>query len=118
MCRFINNLSFFWNPTWNNMLKWYKSSGFKKRDVSNVRVTKVRTEYKAPGNGLTILRIHLGGTQMEGQKKEKKSFFKIQNEYRRKIRKKQEEPSPIAEMKSILLILFTLLFMKLLYLWM
>ncbi|MDO6654637.1 hypothetical protein [Anaerobacillus sp. 1_MG-2023] len=55
---------------------------------------------------------------MEGQKKEKKSFFKIQNEYRRKIRKKQEEPSPIAEMKSILLILFTLLFMKLLYLWM
>jgi hypothetical protein len=52
---------------------------------------------------------------MKGQKKEKKGFFKIQNEYRRKVRDKGEQPSPTAELKSIVLILFTLILMKWLF---
>ncbi|PFG12196.1 hypothetical protein [Bacillus sp. es.036] len=52
---------------------------------------------------------------MKGQKKEKKDFFKIQNEYRRKVREKGKQPSPTAELKSIVLIFFTLILMKWLY---
>jgi hypothetical protein len=52
---------------------------------------------------------------MKGQKKEKKGFFKIQNEYRRKVREKGEQPSPTSELKSIVLILFTLILMKWLF---
>jgi hypothetical protein len=56
-----------------------------------------------------------GGTQMKGQKKEKKDFFKIQNEYRQKVREKKEQPSSAAEIKSIALILFTLILLKWLF---
>jgi hypothetical protein len=52
---------------------------------------------------------------MKGQKKEKKGFFRIQNEYRRKVREKGEQPSPTDELKSIVLILFTLILMKWLF---
>ncbi|WP_273851973.1 hypothetical protein [Guptibacillus spartinae] len=50
---------------------------------------------------------------MKGQKK--KDFFKIQNVYRQKVREKKEQPSPTAELKSIVLILFTLILMKWLF---